>query len=138
MWDKINILIRCYLALLLLFPLFLLACGPSIEQIEALEKAKFDSVEVSKVEKLNKTVAKLTVHKNDKLEYYSAAELGFVTGEVVMFAPENDVIETWRSAGGNKLDGKIYIQIRSESGKITIIECDYKTWVNIPVGSILK
>lgn len=123
---------------LLLLPLFLIACGPSLEEIEAIEKRKHDSIEVVRTEKLTDAIETLGPSDDDKPSYYSAAEFGLITGEVEMFAPTEEEIETWRSAGGEIPDGKIYIQIKSETGKITVMECEYKTWINIPVGSILK
>lgn len=124
--------------ILFILPLFLIACGPSLEEIEAREKKKQDSIlmilqteETDKQEAVVKSI-------DDKESYYSAAEFGVITGEVEMFAPTDEEISTWRSAGGDITDGKIYIQIKSETGKISVMECDYKTWLNIPVGSTLK
>jgi hypothetical protein len=124
--------------LFFILPLFLIACGPSLEEIEAREKMKQDSILA--VHQFDETEKQEAVIKNldDKESYYSAAEFGVMPGEVEMFAPTDEEIATWRSAGGEIPDGKIYIQIKSETGKITVMECDYKTWVNIPVGSTLK
>lgn len=117
--------------LLLLIPLLaLISCGPSIEEIEAREKAKADSI------KKVTQVVQVSVPKIEK--YFLASDFALIPGKIVGWAPLDNEIESWRCSGGDNPDGTIYIHIQDETGKVTVMICDYRAWVNLHTGDILK
>jgi len=126
----------------ILYSLFIIpiySCGPCLEEKKFIEQAKLDSITLER-ERLNE------IEKNDSSEpissnqnsYYLASDFGLIPGEVVTFAPDNETVSEMKCAGGENPDTQIFIQIKEASGKITVLPCDYKTWLNLSEGAILK
>jgi hypothetical protein len=110
----------------------LISCGPSLEEKAYLKQKKLDSLELIKDKEISEPV-------NPKQKgYYLAIDFGLIQGEVFDFSPTDETIELMECAGGENQDMQIYIKIQEVSGKITVLPCDYKTWLNLPKGAILK
>lgn len=119
--------------ILSLTSLILIACGPSLEQIEAREKFKLDSIEQFNILK-NKILK--DANKEEEQRFYFASDLGLPTGTIVSFAPTDEDIAS-KSEGG-VCSEPIYVSIVHDDGHISIHQTDYKTWVNVLNGSIIK
>ncbi len=115
-----------YLALVL----GLVSCGPSSEEIAAYEQVKKDSLAlIPQVD---------TIEEQKVQEYYLASDFGLIVGEVVKFEPSEEFIETWKSNGGEIPDGVIYIHIQHPDGRVSVMTCDNRAWLNLDTGDILK
>ena len=117
-----------------LISLVFISCGPTAKEKEVMEKARLDSLAADK---------ELIINQSEKIKepennYYLASEFGLISGKIVKFEPTDETIGEMRCAGGENLDEQIYIQIADENGKITVLPCDYKTWLNLPNGGVLK
>lgn len=118
--------------LLFIVSILLISCGPSLEQIEAYEKAKKDSIEANNA--VNNT---LKENKSNSVKFYYSNELGGLpTGTLIAFAPTDEDI-TNKSENGICSE-PIYASILHEDGSITIHETTYKVWLNVYTNSIIK
>ena len=113
--------------------MFLLSCGPSAEEIETMKKIKADSIAA-----IQPVIVEEVIQQPKIQAYFTASDFNLIPGKIVGWAPTDEVIEEFKSNGGDKADREIYIHIQSETGKITIMECDVKAWINLHTGDILK
>tara|TARA_R110000803_G_scaffold207496_1_gene275458 strand:+ start:166 stop:591 length:426 start_codon:yes stop_codon:yes gene_type:complete len=67
---------------------------------------------------------------------YSAENFNLPTGKVVKYSPSAAYIDDM--SPDNEVDFDIYIHIEDEDGMRTVHLTDYKTWLTLKVGSILK
>ena len=87
-------------------------------------QAELDSIKATKLESPPKAVS-----------YFSAIDFNLTPGEVVAFAPTDEAVEGANSKGV-LID--IYVHIKTESGLIKVMSIDYKGWLNLHPGDILK
>jgi predicted Fe-S protein YdhL (DUF1289 family) len=123
--------------------LFLMACGPSKEELDAWKKAKADSTAAVTAQMLEKqkqeTEAQQKIVNDEKNKsYFLANQFDLVPGKVVGWAPSDGEIELWKSNGGTVPDRTIYIHIQDQYGMVTVMKCSHMAWLNLHTGDILR
>lgn len=129
--------------IVVILSLFLIACGPSKEELEAKLKRQADSTDA-----INALVAsqKAETEKQEKIvreikpRYFLANQFDLIPGTIVGWAPTDEAIGNWKvdEANGIEPKGKIYVHIQDTYGMITVMRCSYKAWLNLHTGDILR
>jgi len=126
-----NILLACLI--------FMISCGPSMEEINAIEKAKSDAIEKSKFDSINRVLEKQKIAAEEKnKKYFLANQFDLIPGKIVGWAPTDDEIEKWKCNGGTVPDRIIYIHIQDQYGMVTVMKCNQMAWINLHTGDILR